>query len=110
AGNLKVFLAGRFDNTVEQVPNHLVAHGGDSDLLAGSYQLADHPRAGVRLSRPRRALEGQDTLVEVSRETASRHHGVFLLTLESSVALCWRVQSRTASKQQVSGCAVRARG
>jgi hypothetical protein len=61
---------------IEQVPYDLVAVGGDPDIPFRLRNGADHSRADVRLSRPRRSLNGQDPALDMGRNAHGRgQHG-----------------------------------
>jgi hypothetical protein len=72
----QLFVFGGIENFLQQFSNHLMTHGGDADSLAGAQQFADHSRSGVGLARTRRALYGQDVVIQVHYKAPSLIHDV----------------------------------
>ena len=61
-------VVGRLADRAEQVRDHLVAVGGDSDPLPTGEQVEDHPRARVGLAAAGRTLDGEHRAVEPRSE------------------------------------------
>ena len=70
------------DGCINQVTDHLVAVGGDSDLLAAAHQLANHPRAGEGFARARRALNRQNATGKMRAEPNCGVNGRLVHTMQ----------------------------
>ena len=53
---------------LEQVPDHLVAAGGNADFLAGSHERANHLRPDVGLAGAGRSLNREHRAIERRRQ------------------------------------------
>ena len=87
---------------LQQVPDDLVTDRGHPDPLSLARQGYDHGRTRVRLSRPGRALDGQDPAIETARKA---HRGIHdVLAFPAERALHRFLQPRLVLQQEVPGC------
>ena len=96
----------RLAHRLQQVRDHLVAVGGDANLLSGAHQVEDHARADVRLARAGRALDGEGAAVERDDEPARGIGRVLALAAERRAGRL--AGARRAAQQEVARGAVRA--